>query len=125
MTLMELRISAAEAARTFPDMIERVRAHHEVFVIERAGESICRIGPMAPQRTVRDLVRLLRAAPSPDDGYLDAVEEIANNQPALPETPWGVRSIMTARQFHTPLRAPRAGAPHRGGGVTRHEYPER
>ena len=87
MTLMELHISAAEAARTFPDMIERVRAHHEVFVIERAGESICRIGPMAPpQRTVRDLVRLLQAAPRPDDGYLDAVEEIANNQ--LPETPW-------------------------------------
>lgn len=40
------------------------------------------------QRTVRDLVRLLQSAPRPDDAYLDAVEEVANNQPTLPEVPW-------------------------------------
>jgi antitoxin (DNA-binding transcriptional repressor) of toxin-antitoxin stability system len=86
---MESHISAAEAARTFPDMIERVRAHREVFVVEQAGEPICRIAPMSPtQRTVRDLVLLLQTAPHPDDAYLDAVEEIANNQLTLPETPW-------------------------------------
>jgi len=86
---MESYISAAEAAQTFPDMIERVRSHGEVFVVERGGEPICRISPMAPaQRTVGDLVRLLQTAPRPDDAYLDAVEEIAQNQPTLPETPW-------------------------------------
>ena len=33
-------------------------------------------------------VRLLQVTPRPDDAYFDAVEEIARNQPALPETPW-------------------------------------
>ena len=90
LTRMESHISAAEAAQTFPEMIERVRTRGEVFVVERAGEPICRIAPMGPApRTVRDLVRLLQAAPPPDDAYLDAVEEIANTQPTLPETPWG------------------------------------
>ncbi|MEP7121429.1 MAG: hypothetical protein ABJE95_10985 [Byssovorax sp.] len=86
---MESHISAAEAAQTFPEMIERVRSHGEVFVVEQAGEPICRIAPIGPSgRTVRDLVRLLRATARPDDAYLDAVEEIANTQPTLPETPW-------------------------------------
>ncbi|WP_437279176.1 hypothetical protein WME90_01050 [Sorangium sp. So ce375] len=86
---MESHISAAEAAQTFPDVIERVRSHGDVFVVEREGEPICRIGPVVPaRRTVRDLVRLLQTAPRPDDAYLDAVEEVAKNQPTLPETPW-------------------------------------
>lgn len=86
---MVSHISAAEAAQTFPEMIERVRAHGEVFVVERAGEPICKIAPMGPAtRTVRDLVRLLQSAARPDDAYLDAVEDIANNQPTLPEVPW-------------------------------------
>ena len=89
MTPMESHISAAEAAQTFPDVIERVRSHGDVFVVEREGEPICRIEPIFPaRRTVRDLVRLLQAAPRPDDAYLDAVEEVAQNQPTLPETPW-------------------------------------
>lgn len=86
---MESHISAAEAAQTFSEVLERVRSNGEVFVVECEGEAICRIAPMAPaRRTVSDLVRLLQSAPRPDDAYLDAVEEIAQNQPALPETPW-------------------------------------
>lgn len=86
---MESHISADDAAQTFPDVIERVRSHGGVFVVEREGEPICRIEPIAPSpRTVRDLVRLLEAAPRPDDGYLDAVEEVARNQRMIPETPW-------------------------------------
>ncbi|WP_438010458.1 hypothetical protein WME89_18545 [Sorangium sp. So ce321] len=89
MTFMESHISAADAAQMFPDVIERVRSQGEVFVVEREGEPVCRIEPIAPaRRTVRDLVRLLQSAPPPDDAYLDAVEEIAQNQPMLPETPW-------------------------------------
>ncbi|WP_438034569.1 hypothetical protein [Sorangium sp. So ce204] len=82
-------ISAAEATQTFPDVLERVRSHGDVFVVECEGEPICRIEPIVPaRRTVRDLVRLLQSAPRPDDDYLDAVEEVARNQPMLPETPW-------------------------------------
>jgi antitoxin (DNA-binding transcriptional repressor) of toxin-antitoxin stability system len=86
---MVSHISAAEAAQTFPEMIERVRADGAVFVVEQGGEPICQIAPVGrAQRTVRDLVRLLQSAPRPDDAYLDAVEEVANNQPTLPEVPW-------------------------------------
>ena len=86
---MVSHISATEAIQAFPEMIERVRSHGEVFVVEQAGEPICQIAPMGPaKRTVRDLVRLLQSAPRPDDAYLDAVEDIANNQPMLPEVPW-------------------------------------
>lgn len=88
MRLMESRISAAEAAQTFPDVIERVHTRGDVFIVECAGEPMCRIVPVPPaRRTVRDLVRLLQATPPPDDAYLDAVEEIAKNQPTLPESP--------------------------------------
>jgi antitoxin (DNA-binding transcriptional repressor) of toxin-antitoxin stability system len=86
---MESPISADEAGQTFPDVIERVRSHGDVFVVERGGEPICRIEPIVPARcTVRDLVRLLQVAPRPDDAYLDTVEDVARNQPTLPETPW-------------------------------------
>jgi antitoxin (DNA-binding transcriptional repressor) of toxin-antitoxin stability system len=78
---MESHISAAEAAQTFAEVLERVRSHGEVFVVESAGEPVCRIAPMTPaRRTVRDLVLLLQIAPRPDDAYLDAVEEISQNQ---------------------------------------------
>ena len=87
---MESHISSLVAAQTFPDMIERVRSHGDVFVVECEGEPVCRIEPIVPaRRTVRDLVRLLQATPPPDDAYLDAVDEVARNQPALPETPRG------------------------------------
>ena len=85
---MASHISAAEAAQTFPDVIERVRSHGVVFVVEREGEPVCRIEPMIPvRRTVRDLVRLLQAAPRPDDAYLDVVEAFVQNQPTLPASP--------------------------------------
>lgn len=84
---MESHISVAEAAETFSDVVERVRSRGDVFVVECEGEPICRIAPVVPaRRTVRDLVRLLQEAPRPDDAYLDAVTEITQNQPTLPET---------------------------------------
>lgn len=86
---MESHISVAEAAQTFSDVVERVRSRGDVFVVECEGEPICRIAPVSPtRRTARDLVRLLQEAPRPDDAYLDAVTEVAQNQPSLPETPW-------------------------------------
>lgn len=86
---MESHISVAEVARDFSDVVERVRSRGDVFVVESEGEPICMITPIAPpRRTVTDLVRLLEEAPRPDDAYLDAVTEAAQNQPILPETPW-------------------------------------
>lgn len=86
---MESHISMDEVARDFSDVVERVRSRGDVFVVESEGEPICRISPVSPaRRTAKDLVRLLQEAPRPDDAYLDAVTEIAQNQPTLSETPW-------------------------------------
>ena len=86
---MESHISATEAARNFSDIVSRVRLRQESFVVERAGEAVCRIVPVAPPvRTVRDLVTLLQSLPRPDAGYLLAVEQAARRQPKAPKSPW-------------------------------------
>lgn len=86
---MESRISATDAARTFSDLLDRVRDRGEVFVVERGGEPVCRIAPVAGGRgfTAADLLALLAAAPPPDPAYLDTVEELARGQPQLPGSP--------------------------------------
>jgi antitoxin (DNA-binding transcriptional repressor) of toxin-antitoxin stability system len=86
---METRIGATQAARTFSDLINRVRYRGEEFVIERGGQPVCRVVPVRPVgRTVADLVQVLRSTPAPDPGYWDALEEIIEHQPALPKSPW-------------------------------------
>ena len=87
---MDSHLTATEAARTFSDILNRVRYRGETFVVERGGEPICRITPAtAPVRfTGKDLVKLLERLPRPDDGYLDAVEAAAAEQPMLPGSPW-------------------------------------
>jgi hypothetical protein len=46
-TILESHISATEAARTFSDILNRVRYRGEAFVVERGGEPVCRISPVA------------------------------------------------------------------------------
>lgn len=89
-TIMESHLSATEAARTFSDILNRVRYRGEAFIVERGGEPVCRISPVAGTRgfTATDLLRLLDIAPTPDPAYLDTVEALAKNQPQLPCPPW-------------------------------------
>jgi antitoxin (DNA-binding transcriptional repressor) of toxin-antitoxin stability system len=83
------RLSATEAARSFSELLNRVRYRGERFVIERGGVPIGELRPVAPMRfTGRDLRALLRSLPAVDAGFLDAVEEATRNQPQVPETPW-------------------------------------
>lgn len=89
MARMESHVSVAEAARAFPEMIERVHSQGEVFIVEQGGEPMCRIAPVARARpTVRELFELLRLAPRPDEGWCDAVEEAVTAQPAAEGDPW-------------------------------------
>jgi hypothetical protein len=89
MDRMESHISAARAMETFPEVVERVRTGGEVFVVECDGEAVCRIEPIVhPRLTVRGLIGVLRSSPRPDDEYLDAVEQVARNQPEATEMPW-------------------------------------
>jgi antitoxin (DNA-binding transcriptional repressor) of toxin-antitoxin stability system len=86
---MESHISATAMARSLSDVLNRVYYRGESFLVERGGTPVCRIVPAGPPRcTVADLVRALRAAPEPDEGYLEAVERAAKHQPKLPRAPW-------------------------------------
>jgi antitoxin (DNA-binding transcriptional repressor) of toxin-antitoxin stability system len=82
-------ISATQASRTFSELLNRVRYRGETFVIERGGEPICEISPAKPPGfTGADLVALLRKLPKPDVGFWDAVGEVTQQEPMVPESPW-------------------------------------
>lgn len=86
---MDLPISATEAARSFADLLDRVRFRGESFVIVRRGHPICRIAPVEEaQPTVADLARLLRSLPKRDAAFARDVREAARKQPRLPRTAW-------------------------------------
>jgi prevent-host-death family protein len=75
------RISATEAARSFADVVNRVRYRGEEFIVEKAGEPVCRIGPAGPGNcTLADLAQLLARAPRADAGFESAVAEAVSNQ---------------------------------------------
>jgi hypothetical protein len=83
------RLSATEAARSFSELLNRVRYRGERFVIERGGVAIGELRPVAPVRfTGGDLLALLRSLPPVDHAFFDAVEEATRRQPQVPETPW-------------------------------------
>ena len=87
---MTTRVSATEAVRTFSDLLNRIRYRGEEFVVERAGEAVCRMTPAAPRRlTLRDLASLLREIPSADSDYASAVRRAVRNQGRVPRSPWG------------------------------------
>jgi antitoxin (DNA-binding transcriptional repressor) of toxin-antitoxin stability system len=87
---MESHISATEAARTFSDLLSRVRYRGESFVIERGGEVIGRLGPAGPTScTGEELARLLKSLPPVDEEYAKVIKGLAKKQPRLPRNPWG------------------------------------
>jgi antitoxin (DNA-binding transcriptional repressor) of toxin-antitoxin stability system len=44
---MESRISATELARRLGDVLGRIRYRQETFVVERNGEPVAKLGPLA------------------------------------------------------------------------------
>lgn len=84
-------IPLAEAARRLPDLLERLKAHHESFVIVRDGEELGRLEPAAPLSkpfTVGDLLDLLHEIGPPDASLADDLDEIRQAQPLVPTSPW-------------------------------------
>ncbi len=88
---MVIRVSATEAVRTFSELLNRIRYRGEEFVVERAGEPICRMTPAAvsSRLTLRELASLLREVPSPDDKFAADVRAAVKAQGRLPRSPWG------------------------------------
>ena len=87
---MTTRVSATQAVRTFSDLLNRIRYRGEEFVVERAGEAVCRMTPATlPRRlTLRELASLLRQIPSPDPDYASDVRRAVRNQGRVPRSPW-------------------------------------
>jgi antitoxin (DNA-binding transcriptional repressor) of toxin-antitoxin stability system len=86
----ERPISATQAARSFSEVLNRVDLRGEVFVIERGGRAVARIGPAAPTHfTGADFAALMKRLPRPDDEYLDIVEQVVSNQSPIEPPPWG------------------------------------
>ena len=86
---MTTRLSATEAVRTFSDLLNRIRYRGEEFVVERAGEPICRMTPAVPPNrpSLRELASLLREIPRPDAGYARDVRRAARGQGRVPRSP--------------------------------------
>jgi antitoxin (DNA-binding transcriptional repressor) of toxin-antitoxin stability system len=84
-------ISATEAARSFSDLLARVRYRGEEFIIEKGGEPMCRVSParVAERSTASSIAELLLRLPKPDSRYWDAVESAARKQPKAPKSRWG------------------------------------
>lgn len=91
MMFVTTRVSATEAARTFSDILNRIRYRAEEFVVERAGEPVCRMSPAAPAKllSLRDLASLLREIPKPDADYAADVRRATRGQGRAPRSPWG------------------------------------
>jgi antitoxin (DNA-binding transcriptional repressor) of toxin-antitoxin stability system len=83
-------ITATEAARTFSELLSRVRYAGESFLVVRNGEIMCRIEPAHAHQpaTVRDLVDILKNAGRTDPQFADDVERAQKAQPKLPRSPW-------------------------------------
>jgi antitoxin (DNA-binding transcriptional repressor) of toxin-antitoxin stability system len=88
---MITRVSATEAARTFSDILNRIRYRGEEFVVERGGEPVCRMSPAAASKrlTLSDLASVLRELPKADAGFASDVRRAARKQGRLPRSPWG------------------------------------
>jgi antitoxin (DNA-binding transcriptional repressor) of toxin-antitoxin stability system len=86
---MKIRISATQAARTFSELMNRVRYRGESFIVERGGKPVCEILPALPAKFGgAELANLLRTLPKPDDEYLAAIEKLIAEQPQTAESGW-------------------------------------
>lgn len=88
---MTTRVSATEAVRTFSDLLNRIRYRGEEFVVERAGEAVCRMSPAASaaRLTFHELASLLREIPAADPGFAGDVRRGVLGQGRPPRSPWG------------------------------------
>ena len=59
--------------------------------MERAGETVCRMTPAVPAKTLsfRDLATLLQEIPEPDAAYASDVRRAVRAKGRPPRTPWG------------------------------------
>ena len=87
---MSTTITATEAARSFSDLLNRVRYRGETFRIVRSGEEVAQLTatPSHSGVSLRDLLEKLQASRSDDPEFADDLVRIQVGQPRLVEDPW-------------------------------------
>jgi prevent-host-death family protein len=87
---MEHRISSTELVRRLGDVLGRIRYRGDTFTVERNGEPVARLVPVADATptTVREAVLAWSRAAPAGAGFADALEEV-NRADRSPEDPWG------------------------------------
>ena len=88
---MHTEITATEAARSFSDLLNRVRYSGESFLVLRNGEVMCKIEPALASKpaTVGEFLDTIEDLPSCDADFVKDVEKVQKKQPKLPRSPWG------------------------------------
>ena len=87
---MEIRITATELARKLGDILGKIRYRSDSFVVERNGEAIARITPVAGRlgASLGDGFRAWREAAPADTRFADDLESV-NRADRAPRNPWG------------------------------------
>jgi prevent-host-death family protein len=87
---METRITATDLARRLGDVLGRVRYRRDVFVIERNGEPVARLAPLASGAAapLAEALRSWREAAPRDLTFADDLERV-NAADRPPRNPWG------------------------------------
>lgn len=87
---MEQRISSTELVRRLGDVLGRIRYRGDSFVVERNGEAVARLVPVAdaPATTLGEALLAWTGAAPLEPEFADALEEV-NRADRPPEDPWG------------------------------------
>jgi prevent-host-death family protein len=87
----EVRVPATEAAKTFGQLVDRVREDRATYIIERGGKPVAQITPIEHRSfTFGAFKALVTALPHADADYLTALERVtaARNKPTVRSNPW-------------------------------------
>ena len=84
------KISASDAARHFSDLVNRVLYRGDEYIVERAGEPVCRIVPLGSPATLdgEEAARLLEGLPPTDDEFARDIARVIRDQPRASVPPW-------------------------------------
>jgi hypothetical protein len=87
---MEIRITATELARKLGDVLGKIRYRSDTFVVERNGEAIARISPVAHRLagSLGEGLRAWREAAPADSRFAEDLESV-NRADRPPRNPWG------------------------------------
>ncbi|MGO9271068.1 MAG: type II toxin-antitoxin system Phd/YefM family antitoxin [Terriglobia bacterium] len=84
------RISAARAARSFSEILNRVKYRGESFLVVRNQEPVCRIVPVTGEKTLTTgtLEEFWKALPRPDPEFVEDLDRIRRLFRKLPRSAW-------------------------------------